>query len=277
MTRHYYVDPSVQATDPLPEPDGVLVVQYQEGVKATLPTGETVGSVTHLPSLNLFRATEHSGWSESPSYYVNTVALHFVANADPALVRVEEEAVSTQKPIEDIRAAKHEELRRQYFTVRLAAYDVPENGGGDNWAVIADEEARANIASIATFLDDRNADIVQDIRDAVAASADWASFQVAVAAIKPRWPEVNDGQGGQMPYPAEVLIRHKTNGNELVYQLTNANDWGRYIIKPGGLFDQETRAAWIDADQDINGASDPNALIAIDVVADYAWPEYWPE
>lgn len=126
MTRHYYVHPDAQAFSPLrPEDEGITWAgPYTEGKPATLPAisqppnGRSVSRVTHAPQWNLYLATEDNMPRPTPdAYYIYDQDRAYQADADPALIRVQETNTNAQIPIDELQDLKLIDLANKVRSV----------------------------------------------------------------------------------------------------------------------------------------------------------------
>ena len=257
--------------------DDVNGVRYIAGAAnvTTRFTGNTISRLTDAPDPpnNLYTVVEDP--RPTPAYNSLTGATYVFqgTQGDPAATFAETKDF-TPWPIEDVRSAKMDDLENKRQEVAFSACDLTGNGGGDNWALIKSERARAHFSALSFFFD-RDGDIAGDsaagstdqgIIGAILRSTNLAELQANVGAIKPRWPPGRT---------ATVTLRHKTNGSEIAYNVSDIAPWGQ-LHKDSGLFDDQTDAATLDAEQDITTESDQAALEAIDIDS-YPWPPYWPD
>lgn len=245
-------------------------VRYQDGARGlstrygAAPT--TLGPEA-APALNIYQSTPATNPAPEPGsqYYESAILTAFSGAVKNPAARVVETFQWTRIPIEDLRAQRQTDLDNYSNLVRLSACDSSNGAGGDNWAIVTSTNNRNLIQSIDRPLSDRDADIMDILRDSLAASADFAAFKADALTWINRWPGTQE---------VNIRIRHKTNGSEQTYPINNATDWGT-AVKDVAIFDRTTDTAYLDAEQDIRTEMSWEPLAAI-VIESYPWPEFWP-
>jgi len=132
MARFYYVDPTVQGQDPLPAIGSTVGGWYVGGTQAVMPSGVTVLSVGQNPDAFMYEVIPDPATpppADQIQYYDVTTVLHFVANADPLLERVQEEQMYAEKPIQSVYNAQKSNLDAKRDSVLAQGVTVTTSTG----------------------------------------------------------------------------------------------------------------------------------------------------